>query len=706
MFDTLLFPLLCVAGCFLTLAALFWFDRICFAAAFLFQWVLWVVHSLLLLLRRLLRRFDLEKLSTLVLALSLALVVTLTVTVPVSIPTEPCDPTCAEHCTIHEGETKRDIYQALQTAFSVFEGDSADFREHMTAAAKEAESEWAAWGLKAGARLLPLLIPISAAAATVTLLWNFLPHHVPMLSATWYIFSGLDPYSIRMAKSIHEDLRKKKKTGVFIFLRTNRRNISEDDLAEIRRINYHLYSGDEAQFLRLYTRRFRKLRFYFLSENTDENFDRMQEFLETAQTRKHLFFPLGKRREESFQQELYLLSETESAPMLIDHLRDQLKDRPCFRNTELYLLDRFRATSYDLLLKQPLQAHIDGDKLHVLVLGFGKIGREFFRAACHLGVDRRCKPEFTLCDVQICDKLNHFRSQCPELDQSVSFRHVKLDAETAALDALLESQDYRYILVALGDDERNIRVASRLKRFYRLRHWECKAQRRTGDLQPQICVNLEDSIKHSYTKELWKEKFEEDRALRVFGGLDQVFTEEVLIPRNLHRAARWIHRELNRSKTTDQVQEKASWGEYERRSSIACALHAKFHAASFGENDSGLLRQCGSADYSRLIDMEHQRWMAYVRSEGLRKSDPDLMEVYYDEKNGRHVDILGKLTPCLAEPDELTALWDQLLAKDHDYYSGQYTFRERDELVVLNAKIIAQGIDTGEFPDRSITVIS
>ena len=701
MLDALLYPLLAVAACFLLGAILYCSEQVGFWAA-----VLWVVHSLLLLLRRLLRRIDWEKLSTLVLALSLGLVVTLTATVPVSAPAEPCDPACAEHCTIHEGETTRDLYQALQTAFSVIEGDSADFREHLTAAAKDAESKWAAWGLKAGACLLPLLIPGSAATATVTLLWSFLPHHVPILSATWYIFSGLDPYSIRMAKSIHEDLRKKKKTGVFIFLRTNRRKISEDDLAEIRRINYHLYSGDEARFLRFCPRRFRRLRFYFLSENTDENFDRMQEFLETAQTRKHLFFPLGKRREEPFQQELYLLSETESAPMLIDHLRDRLKEYPCFRNTELYLLDRFRATSYDLLLKQPLQAHIDGDKLHVLVLGFGKIGREFFRAACHLGVDRRCKPKFTLCDVKINDKIKQFRSQCPELDQSVRFRHIKLDAETAALDALLKSQDYHYILVALGDDERNIRVASRLKRFYRLRHWDDVAQRRTGNPQPQICVNLEDSIKHSYTKELWTKTFEEDRALRVFGGLDQVFTEEVLVPRNLHRAARWIHRELNRSRITGEVQEKAHWGEYERRSSIACALHAKFHATSFGENYSALLRQYKSDDYSKLIDMEHDRWMAYVRSEGLRKSDPDLMEAYYNTKNGRHVDILGKLTPCLAEPDELATLWNRLLAKDHAYYSGQYTFRERDELVVLNAKIIAQGIDTGEFPERSIPKIT
>jgi hypothetical protein len=40
------------------------------------------------------------------------------------------------------------------------------------------------------------------------LLWNRLPHHVPIFSRNWYIFSELNPNSIRMAKSINEKLKK------------------------------------------------------------------------------------------------------------------------------------------------------------------------------------------------------------------------------------------------------------------------------------------------------------------------------------------------------------------------------------------------------------------------------------------------------------------------------------------------------------------
>ena len=98
--------------------------------------------------------------------------------------------------------------------------------------------------------------------------------------------------------------------------------------------------------------------------------------------------------------------------------------------------------------------------------------------------------------------------------------------------------------------------------------------------------------------------------------------------------------------------------------------------------------------------------MAYVRSEGLRKAGLSLVDVYYDPKHGRHVDILGKLTPCLEDSaDKLQAIWDQL-SQDHESYTGKYSFRQRDELLILNSQIITDGIETGNFPDRAITEIT
>ena len=574
------------------------------------------------------------------------------------------------------------VFAGIRNAFAVFEGESGDFRKDLAA-------------IPAIPELLSCLIPLLTVSATLTLLWNYLPHHVPWGSAVWNIFSELDANSIRIAREL------RRPDSICIFLRTRRNKADPDLLAELRDVNHFLYPGDEIRFLLWLWRRKKLLRFFFLSENTDENFERMQDLL-TAAGKDDLFTPRKIPLPEGrFQQELYLLSETESAPMLIEHLRSMLCDKvtkvnekgesvenlvrkPVFQNTELHLLDRFRATSYDLLRTKPLYEHVHDGRLHVLVLGFGKIGREFFRAACSLGILHGCTTEFTLCDLDICSKLNGFLSQCPELCQSVTIHPRKRNLDTAALEQLVAAADYHYILVALGDDERNIRVASQLKRFYRLHHWEHLASRRTEDLQPQICVNIEDPIKHAYTEGLWEEKFAGDKALHVFGGLEQVFTPEVLMPQSLWEAARWLHRELNRNK--DGTPGTSSWGEYERRSSIACALRAAYLDAS---------RPSGASPEA-LADTEHLRWMAYVRSEGLRYADPALVNAYYEQVKGRHVDVLGKLTPCLTEDQEkLEGVWTYLTnSKYADDYKNKKSFRERDLYLVNHAHEIAEILKT------------
>ena len=573
------------------------------------------------------------------------------------------------------------VFTGIQTVFDVLEGNSSEFRTALSP-------------LPAVPEILSCAVPALTVLTAARLLWHYLPHHVPMGKREWYLFSELDANSVRMAKNLARE------DNLCIFLRTRRNSADADLLKELADIRFFLYPRDEARFLFWPWRRRHILRFFFLSENTDENFERMQEFLEAVE-RKNLFEPVGEVKDDIFQQELYLLSETESAPMLIDHLRNCLQNNDCFRNTELRLLDRYRAVSYGLLREMPLHKYTRDGKLNILVLGFGKIGREFFRAACSLGILHGCKTEFTLCDQQIGQKLNALLCQCPELGCSVSFHGKELDAETDQLDALIHDRQFHYILVALGDDERNIRIASRLKRHYRRLHWNHEVRRKAGyadepDIQPQICVNIEDSIKRDYTQRLWDEASKRenakswDKALHVFGGLDQVFTQDVLMPRDLWNAARYLHRELNSLDPSDPL----NWGEYERRSSIACAVRAEYLCDTVckDEKRKEYKAKLADFDFSKLADTEHLRWMAYVRSEGLRHADTDLVDVYYDSNHGKHVDILGKLTPCLTEnPEKLDQVWEHLTTGNYaEDYKDKHPFRQRDECLVELTGAIAR----------------
>ena len=567
------------------------------------------------------------------------------------------------------------LFTGIKTVFDVLEGNSGEFRTALAA-------------IPAIPELLSCAVPALAVFTAARLLWHYLPHHVPLFKKEWLLFSELDANSVRMAKNLA------RKDRLCIFLRTPRSKAAPELLSDLGDIHFFLYPGDEARFLLWPWRRGHILRFFFLSENTDRNFQRMQDFLLTVQEKSLFAHCSISLPEGQFQQELYLLSETESAPMLIDHLRGLLKDTKIFQNTDLRLLDRYRAISYDLLRSKPLHRHIRDGRLNILVLGFGKIGREFFRTTCSLGTLHDCRTEFTLCDQQIGTRLGSFLSQCPELRKSVTILPRKLNVETDALERLIKASEYHYILVALGDDERNIRVASRLKRFYRRHHWEYQAEKCTEDIQPQICVNIEDQIKHDYTLSLWTDASQQknakswDKALHIFGGLDQVFTPEVLMPRVLWNAARFIHREM------------VSMEPRQRRSSIDCAVRAEYLCDTVcdGKKRTEYERCLRAADRSKYADTEHLCWMAYVRSEGLCHADTDLVDAYFDPDHGKHVDILGKLTPCLTEDQKmLDAVWAHLSQGIHAAdYKDKHPFRWKDEHLVDLAGKIARMSDPGK----------
>ena len=559
------------------------------------------------------------------------------------------------------------IFESLRVFFSVAEGDSAEFREY---ASFHPVVAWCAG-------FVSICIPLLAAATAIAFLWHRLPHHVPWFRKVWYIFSELEPNSIRMATSIHRDHPNEK--SVFIFLRTRRGQQEPDQLEDLQNLTYFFYPGTETRFLSLPGRKNHIIRFFFLSENTDENFSRMKEFLDNAQQKKRFFVWKGAEVEEGrFLRELYLLSETESAPMLIDDLRKQIENKPQFPSTEVRLLDRYRAVVYDLLRDKPLHQVGSRTEVNVLVLGFGKIGREFFRAVQSICIQEGRQMNITICDLNITQKLDAYKQQCPEAVDPAFVVPKAIDVESAEMNALVERGNFHYILIALGDDERNIRIACWLKRYYRKKYWAGSAP------QPQICVNIEDPIKHNYVSKLW------EQSLHVFGGLDQVFTQKVLMPQSLWLAARWLHMELN------QVSELPKyWDEYQRRSSLACVAHAEYHVARVGTPYAANWLHLSRKEQERIIDSEHQRWMAYVQNEGMQKAEPDWAKTYYAVL-GNHVDVDGRLTPCLVPANKLVKI--QKMVDELRGPNDNLTFRQRDELVVKSADCIVQIIKTGKLP--------
>lgn len=388
------------------------------------------------------------------------------------------------------------IFLSLKYIFNLLEGDCNDFFlmtephliEHIIA------------------QFLAFAIPVLTASTVFIYLLHHMPRSIPF-GNKYYIFSHLDKNSILLANDLH--IHSGKKKFVFIFLRTQYGEQDSDSLMQLKGLRYRFYPHTEADLLSRY-RRLRKetLRFFFLSNDTDKNFDRMDKFLnqvsEKRLFKKRVFQRNSKINQKimhsEYTQELYLLSETTSAPLLIDKLRQnlcttsdgKLQRKDVFRHTELRLFDRYRAINYHLLREVPLHTQSQNLQSKVLLLGFGHVGQEFFRAASSFRIMVNHNTSFVLCDRNINIQCDALSLQYPECFTDTTFTTMSFDAESSELIKLIESNlqappSFTYIVVALGDDELNIRIATKLRRHYRKLLWERKIS-----YLPVICVNVED----------------------------------------------------------------------------------------------------------------------------------------------------------------------------------------------------------------------
>lgn len=563
-----------------------------------------------------------------------------------------------------QGTFLDNLIEMVKIVFEVLQGDSEAFLALTPDGSR----------LRGLAQGLSILTPVMTAGTVFVLLFRRLPLPVlPPLKC--HIFSALDSHAVLLAKSIAE-----KEEARFIFLRTRREDLSADTLLELRSLRVCCYPYGETQLLRRHlSLRLRPLRFYFLTENSEENFDQMDEFLEQAKNH-HLFRFISKRE----YRELYLLSETSSAPMLIDRLRTAYATLP---GTELRLLDRYRAASLHLMKTAPLyEARRDGN-VRVLLLGMGQVGRSLYRTMVSMGVVGEHQPDFYLCDQNINRIMDTMEQQYPELGTGLTVKRKKYDAESTHLKNLLKRETFDYIVVALGDDERNLRVTAALYRYYRKQYWSG-----SQTSLPRICVNLEDETKAKSTRRIYTQRGPKpwEPGITVFGTDEEIFSAEVLLPRGLWLAARKLHAVISNQEP------KPDWGEYERRSSIAAVAHGAAHLALLPEQGQPDLsaRNCSNLTEEQIIKLrkaEHQRWMNYVRSEGMTLAKEEIWSKYV-EKLKKHVDVQGQLSPCLIPFDDLHQLYNDLKANLPAGYFPEdaLTFQQRDELVARNADIFYQ----------------
>lgn len=455
-----------------------------------------------------------------------------------------------------------------------------------------------------------------------------------------YIFSELNTRSLEIATDMWSCAKKAGRRLEIVFCCSDKKDsVNTDQEKSARKLNAVLLP-EEIIHVRLNSQR-RRVNYYIISEDDDANVD---------QTLKMIHDMTGgsawytKQRLCQRNVTLHCYATNAEAEILLD-----AKDK---QDLKVVLVDEVRDAVYEQLYEYPLytnQIQTGGAKqntLTLLIVGGGKAGCEFLKAAVWSGQMISYKLNIHLFDLEGTNLQERLEEECPELlaeggSYQICIHEGDVFSSTmqSELDALGQVD---YCVSALGDDERSIRAAVWMRRHF------CA---KTGYTKPFICAYVQSLAKKMAVSELSentrrKTSLSYDIVPFGCGGVyygnesDVAFVLEYLglgVQSHYFRLNRGSDAESRRYAVQNFYEKQGN-----RRSSIANGMHI---STKLWEMGYGILRvpekgeelECyrrcvKPVDFAEILaslseteraayyNLEHERWMAYVRTEGWRLS--------------------------------------------------------------------------------------
>ena len=197
--------------------------------------------------------------------------------------------------------------------------------------------------------------------------------------------------------------------------------------------------------------------------------------------------------------------------------------------------------------------------------------------------------------------------------------HSGIDVDTITFaNEIAKLNNATYVVVALGDDDVNIRTAVNLRMYFeRLKIHPVIQAIVYNSQQRKALEGIENYRKQAYD-------------IRFIGDLDSSYTEAVIIDSELENDA--LRRHLKWGK------EEEFWTYlYNYRSSMASAIHMKARIACGIPGANKTEEELTGEEQKTIETLEHRRWNAYMRAEGYvysgsndKSSRNDLAKMHHD----------------------------------------------------------------------------
>ena len=448
-----------------------------------------------------------------------------------------------------------------------------------------------------------------------------------------HIFSDLNDKSFALANSIKKE--HKKSCIVFTNVTEEVEHNSSHLIKQARDIRAICYRKDILSANFKFHSSWSKLQLYTIKDNEIDNMKQAVELMEKYRKKHRCILYVFTSRPECE----YLLNKKAG--------EKNKEDRIIVRriNVVSSLINRILYENGCQLLYEHASVGIPR-KISVILIGLGQYGMEMLKALVWYCQMYGYKLEINAYDKSpnVLDRLN---MSCKELldnqDSSLSNAtepgyniHVYPSTDTDSTEFVQKLEnltDPTYILVALGNDEENIRIAVNVRMIFERIATNNIIGQTQNPPRPKIQAIVYNSEESKILKNINNHK-NENYEIDFIGDVETTYTEKTLINSDLENVAKIIHMEYHPADTFYDY-------EYYYRSSCASAIHNR--AVAWQLKDISL-------DEELLIKIEFLFRLAYTIYEPLPKSSlsEDILQNIYKWSHNMRVfanDLISQLSP-------------------------------------------------------------
>lgn len=467
-----------------------------------------------------------------------------------------------------------------------------------------------------------------------------------------YIFSELNERSVTLAKDFKQN--SSKRMVVFTDVYNTNDEVNYELIERAKEIDAIIFKNSITTVNFKFHSKKRKMYFFVIGADEIENINQASALCEPPQHDKRKLgghhgydYPAADTR-------LFLFTNNFSSEQRIKNI--------CPKHIKIRRVNDVQSLVYTLLNEKGLDifntSYITGDsvyneatgqfddekKISAVIVGLGLHGTEMLKALSWFCQMPPYKLEINAFDIQK-NAASLFMSDCPELfdinlaeeslgkDEKSKYHngdfttpgeahyaisiHSGYDVKSFEFDEMLKKiKDATYVFVALGDDDLNIKISTKIRVLY-----ERLA------IKPTIHTVIYNPIKQNSI-------FENVYDIFTFGDIETNYTENCILNSELESMA--LERHLQYSYKMIKIEEsekgplpedvkkvrisedtESFWrSDYNYRSSIASVLHTKMKKGLDLPGSKKPIPERTESEKRFYRIVEHQRWNAYVRSEG------------------------------------------------------------------------------------------